>query len=86
MILFRQSVPRSSAQESILRRMSVGHRLYMRVYNTKNPAASVVSGVVVGHFGGEGPIRGYLYMKRRMLPLGVLAKGSKRISNPFTVE
>ena len=31
--------------------MSVGHRLYMRVCNTTNPAASVVSGVVVGHFG-----------------------------------
>ena len=38
---------------SLLGPMRVEHEPQMRVCNTKNPSTELVSGVRVGHFGGE---------------------------------
>ena len=49
-----QSVTRVEGREGAGRRVSVGHGREMRGCNTANPATRVVSGVLVGHFGGAG--------------------------------
>ena len=52
-LLSRQSVPQPSAQEYARTRVVVGHTPEMRVCPTVNPSTELVSGVCVGHFGGE---------------------------------
>ena len=48
---YRQSVPRSSAQEYVPTRAGVGHGSGMRGCNATTPSTEFVEGVDVGHFG-----------------------------------
>lgn len=51
----------------------------------KNRNLNSPSDILMTELPGSAGIR-YLYIKRRMLPLGVLLKGSYRSSKPLTCE